>query len=286
MKSKLSRSFAILFVVLISFSSLAIVNVKANPIINVYRDITPPEGTQAPIISIHTPKNDSTYPNNLTLNFDVTLPKTNNVTFLDRITKIYYKANWEKTEIELASGSLRRDFSIDLSGVKGGNLSVTIYAIGEAWVNTGEEYIERDGLVWSYNYYDRYEMTGSSTVSLIKDLVSPRITIRSPQNTNYSTPNVNVVCQFNEEILKASYCLDGNKNVTFVGDIILDALSTGEHELIIYAQDLAGNIGVSEKTLFTISDPFPTTIVVASIAMVVLFGLGIFYYRIKTKRKT
>ena len=286
MKIVLSKSFAVLFIVLLSFSTLAVLNVKANPIINVYRDITPPEGTQAPIISIHTPKNDSTYPNNLTLNFDVTLPKTNNVTFLDGITKIYYKANWEKTEIELASGSLRRDFSIDLSGVKGGNLSLIIYAIGESWINTGEEYIERDGLVWSYNYYDRYEMTGSSTVSFIKDLVSPRITILSKQNTTYYSANVALICQYTEEISKASYCLDGDKNVTFIGDIILEDLSSGEHELIVYAQDIAGNTGVSTNLYFTIDspDPFPTTQVLVMI-IIILSILGIFTC-LKYKRRS
>ena len=50
---------------------------------------------------------------------------------------------------------------------------------------------------------------------------------------------------------------------SFVGDIILDNLPAGEHELVIYVQDLAGNIGVSEKTYFSITEPFPTTIAVA-----------------------
>ena len=211
-------SLYILLIVILGIAALAFQSVEANPIINVYRDIPPPEGTQASIITIHTPKNGSSYQKNIILTFDVAIPHINGDKSLDTVTKIYYKGNWETNEIIVAEGS-HGSFSIDLSDVQGGNLSVTIYAIGEGYIETGEEYREENDVIYSYHYYDRFEMTGYSTVSFIKDLISPRIIVLSPHNTNYSAPNVNVVCQFNEEISKASYCLDQNKNVTFVGDI-------------------------------------------------------------------
>ena len=47
---------------------------QANPIMNVYNDIAPPEGAQPPVITIHTPVNGSFYPNDVTLTFDVAVP--------------------------------------------------------------------------------------------------------------------------------------------------------------------------------------------------------------------
>jgi hypothetical protein len=144
------------------FSAIAgaffVKSTQANPIRNVYRDIAPPEGAQAPIITIYTSVNGSSYPNDVTLTFDVAVPKTTGDTALDAISKIYYKAIWETKEI-VVSGR-----SIDLSGVRGGNLSVTIYAVGVGYIQTGEDFREENGVVWSYNYYDRFEMTGYSTV--------------------------------------------------------------------------------------------------------------------------
>ena len=102
---------------------------QANPIMNVYRDVSPPEGAQPPIITIHTPTNGSACPNDMKLTFYVTAPKTRGDEAIDAITKIYYKASWETSTITVAekrSGS----FSIDLSNMQGGALSVKIYAVG------------------------------------------------------------------------------------------------------------------------------------------------------------
>ena len=256
---------------------------EANPIINIYRDISPPDGTQAPVITIHSPKNGSYNPNNITLTFNVAIPQINDDKSLDTVTTIYYESNWQTSEITVAEGSIG-SFSINLSEVRGGNPSVTIYAVGEGYIETGEEYREENDVIYSYHYYDRFEMIGYSTVSFIKDLIFPKITILSPQNVTYNSSDVKLTCLFTEDISKASYCLDGNKNVTFVGDIILDNLPAGEHELVIYVQDLAGNIGVSEKTYFSITEPFPTTLAVTSIAVIAVIGMGILVYFKKYKK--
>jgi hypothetical protein len=139
---------------------------------NVYRDVSPPEGAQPPIITIHTPTNGSACPNDVKLTFYVTAPKTRGDEAIDAITKIYYKASWETSTVTVAekrSGS----FSIDLSDVQGGDLSVKIYAVGVGYIQTGEEFREEDNLVWSYIYYDRFEMTGYSTVSFTKAPLPP-----------------------------------------------------------------------------------------------------------------
>jgi hypothetical protein len=99
---KKTRITAIIISALL-FSAVAgaffVKSTQANPIMNVYRDVSPPEGAQAPIITVHTPTNGSSYPKNVTLTFDVTAPNTTGDEALDAITKIYYKASWETKEV-------------------------------------------------------------------------------------------------------------------------------------------------------------------------------------------
>jgi hypothetical protein len=162
---------------------------KANPIMNFYTDVSPPEGAQPPIVTIHTPTNGSSYPYDLTLAFDVAVPRMTGDEALDAITKVYYKASWETEEILVAEKRFG-SFSIDLSHVPGGSLSVTVYAVGVGYIQTGEEFHEEDDIVWSYNYYDKFTLTSYSTVSFIKDLVHPKISVIQPQSRTYTKSNV------------------------------------------------------------------------------------------------
>jgi hypothetical protein len=260
---------------------------QANPIISVYRDVQPPAGTQAPIITIHTPRNGSSYPKNITLTFDVTIPKTNGDKSLDTVTKIYYKGNWETNEIIVAEGCFGF-FSTDLSDVRGGNLSITIYAVGVGYIETGEDFREENDVIWSYNYYDRFEMTGYSTVSFIKDLVPPRITVLSPPNRTYVTSDVELDFTVSEAASEILYCLDGKENQTTTDSLTLTGLKEGAHNVTLYAADLAGN-AAAPKTLFFSADlpeSFPIMPVTASIATVAIvsFGLGLLAYFKKRKR--
>ena len=116
----------------------------------------------------------------------------------------------------------------------------------------------------------------------------------------YPTPdNPNVT-----SVAWMKYSLDGNQNVSITqfeqtnawdivgstgymirGTATLSELTNGNHSLVVYAQKT--NSEVSSDTInFIIDLPFPTTIVIASIVIVAVVGLGIFLYRIKTKRRT
>lgn len=153
---------------------------QANPIINVYHDIPPPAGTEPPVVTIHTPTNGSSYPKSTMLTFDVAVPQTNCNKSLDMITKIYYHASWTLNEITVAENAWGT-FSIDLSNVGSGNHSVTIYAVGIGYIETGEEYKQENNIVWSYNYRDRFEMTNYATVNFLKDHTTPQPQSCPPQ---------------------------------------------------------------------------------------------------------
>jgi hypothetical protein len=126
-----------------------------------------------------------------------------------------------------------------------------------------------------------------------KDLTPPTIKILSPENRTYELSEVVLNFTVNELVSNMSYSLDGQSNVTILGNTTLSELSAGFHMLIVYAQDTAGNVGDSKILSFTMSEdqqpdpeiePFPTVLVVAvlvTVLAIVVIGL-LFYFN---KRK-
>ncbi|MCJ7688593.1 MAG: right-handed parallel beta-helix repeat-containing protein [Clostridiaceae bacterium] len=113
----------------------------------------------------------------------------------------------------------------------------------------------------------------------IPDTTPPIISVTSPQNKRYTTTNIPINCSINEAVEEITYSIDGHEKTTFTENFTLTDFSEGEHNLIIYATDIFGNVGSSVTLFFTVDIPesFPTTIVVVSIVIVVV-GLGIFTY--------
>jgi len=249
-----------------TFLNVVEVYAQANPYNPVYRDVAPPEGAEAPTVTIHTPNNSSSYPKNVTLTFYVSLPKTNDDRSIDGLAKIYYRSSWENKETAFAPGVLGG--SIDLSDAPGGNLSVTTYAVGVGIVETGSDA--------EHTYYDRFEITGYSTVSFFKDLVSPRITVLSPLNTTYASSEVELHFTVSEAVSQILYSLNGKENQTIAGNTTLTGLVNGEHAVTLYVADLAGNDASSETLFFTVNAlafpivPVAFTTVISSILLCVV----------------
>ena len=123
----------------------------------------------------------------------------------------------------------------------------------------------------------------SSSVTFTIDTLPPNISVLSPENKTYSDSNIRLNVEFEEEISEKKYSLDGYENVTFTEDITLSDLEIGSHNITIYATDLAGHIGVSDIVYFSV-EPFPTTLVLASVVIIAVVGVGILVYF--KKRKT
>jgi len=271
----LSLVFAFLSVMLLPINGA---NGQAYPYNPVYRDVTPPEGAQAPIVTIYTPKNFSVHPKNMTLTFYVTLPQTNDDKSIDGLAKIYYRSNWENKDVTFNPGVLGG--SIDLFDAPGGNLSVTIYAVGVGYIETGSDA--------QHTYYDRFEITGYSTVSFVKDLIPPRIAMLSPRNAIYSSSTVSLEFTVNESPSKIEYCLDGEDNVTISGNSTLSVLAKGSHNVTVYVSDEVGNTGASEIIYFNVdvSEPFLTTLTIVIVVSVAVAGVGLLVYLKKRHPKT
>jgi parallel beta-helix repeat protein len=109
------------------------------------------------------------------------------------------------------------------------------------------------------------------------DAVPPRISISSPVDKVYNESNVRLSFSIYEPSSSLSYSLDGQENVTIVGNTTLSELPNSAHYLVVYVADRSGNIGASEIAYFTVDvpKPFPTTLVIASVITVSVIGIGL-----------
>jgi hypothetical protein len=133
---------------------------------------------------------------------------------LDAVTELYYKGSWDPNEIAITQynewGYLKiiedfASFSIDLSQVRGGNLSITIYAVG-AGSYIVDQYLKSNT---QYSYWEKFKMNSFSTVSFTKDVVSPRISFLSPPNGTYVTSDVELDFSVSDATSEVLCCLDG-----------------------------------------------------------------------------
>ena len=179
-------------------------------------------------------------------------------------------------------------FSIDLYITCGGNLSITIYAVGIGEYETRTELTD----MTMNHYYNHFEMNSSSTVSFIQDFLPPRIVVLSPQNSSYSKSDVELDLAADEAVSHILYCLDGNQNQTTTANATLTGLANGTHNVTLYVADLAGNMGVSETISFAVTKPesflfFPiSTVAAVSVTLAVIVVVaGILVYFKKHKRR-
>ena len=101
----------------------------------------------------------------------------------------------------------------------------------------------------------------------------------------YETRDFLLVFAVGEPGLHLMYCLDGQENVTFVGNTTLVNLGYEEHNLTVYAWDEAGNVGASEPVTFAVTSVTTTLVAVAVILVsVVAVSAGLLFYFKKRKR--
>jgi hypothetical protein len=100
--------------------------------------------------------------------------------------------------------------------------------------------------------------TGASRIiRFTVDTQPPNISLLSPQNRIYNTTDISLTLTANERIRWFGYSVDGQANVTISGNHTL-GLDDGMHNIVVYARDLAGNIGASSTVYFTKDTVAPT----------------------------
>lgn len=124
----------------------------------------------------------------------------------------------------------------------------------------------------------------SKTINFTIDTVAPSVTLLIPENTTYKEPKASLNFTLNEPFSELAYCLDGQDNVTINGNTTLTELPNGDHNVTVYATDEFGNTGASETMYFSVLEPFPATLVIASVITVAVVGVGLLVYFKKRKR--
>jgi hypothetical protein len=114
------------------------------------------------------------------------------------------------------------------------------------------------GLVDGVHYVVLYanntagKMGASDPVYFTVDTEAPIIIIFSPKNETYASTSFSLNFTRSEPTSWMGYSLDGQMNVTVGGNTTLVGLSDGVHSVIVYATDIAGNMGSSDIVYFTV----------------------------------
>ncbi|MEM2108783.1 MAG: NosD domain-containing protein [Candidatus Bathyarchaeia archaeon] len=134
------------------------------------------------------------------------------------------------------------------------------------------------------NRSDRYPLMvpfniESAIVELPEWASPPSVSLISPKNTTYTSANVTLEFMINKQTSWIGYSLDGHETATITGNTSLPGLSSGLHNVTLYAKDPFGNIVTYETIWFSVEKPFPTALViVASVATVAIVIAGLIVY--------
>ena len=114
--------------------------------------------------------------------------------------------------------------------------------------------------------------------------IPPVVSVVSPENGNYTSGNVSLAFAVNKPAMWMGYSLDGQEAVTVTGNTTLSGLSSGLHNVTVYAKDAFGNEGASETITFRIAEPFPVAIAAAAAVAVAVSAVGVLVFFRKRSR--
>jgi hypothetical protein len=121
-------------------------------------------------------------------------------------------------------------------------------------------------------------------VTIVAGIVTPYITILSPENKTYSTTEIPLIFEIPDlvELSSLQYVLDGNQRVFVSENSSLKGLSEGVHNLIVYGIPVFGTNYGSDTIYFSVNVPFPTVPVTIVVAVAVIVVCLLVYFK---KRK-
>lgn len=135
-------------------------------------------------------------------------------------------------------------------------------------------------------------VTGEATVYFgVGDISPPNITLNEMDGKNFNQKTIQLNFTLNESASWIAYSLDNGIQTAITSNTTLTA-PNGNHTLIVYANDTAGNIGQSQVAHFTVKSesyeqPFTVEmlIIAALVALVITAALGICQKKRKYKVK-
>ena len=295
-KGNLYKSFVTAIILILISSPLTVLNVKAQTTEIDY-----------PIIEIISPTNNTTYNKNTTpLTINITLGESTNTSL---IAYIPYQTSWnpQNTTLFIFDSDAISDHpsflvdpqtqqinklyqTLNLTDIPEGNHNLTIYT--KIWHYSS--ILKLESIFFEADYYaDLTQEWFSNTILFSIDTIIPTVTFPSLENKTYTPFDVTINCTINEKISQLTYSLDEQEIVnspvleinnehgfSVVGKPVLTNLSDGEHSIVFYATDKAGNVGVSETLYFIVDaqESFPTIIVLGSMIIIVVL-ISLVYFK-------
>jgi parallel beta-helix repeat protein len=112
------------------------------------------------------------------------------------------------------------------------------------------------------------------------NVASPKISVLSPVNQAFNETSVPLAFTVNKPATWMGYSLDRQDNVTVTGNVTLANLTSGLHNVTVYAEDTFGNEGASETIAFSVAlETFPIVpVLVASVATLAIACTVILVY--------
>jgi hypothetical protein len=238
--------------------------------------------TTPPVISLNSPMN-KTYTSSVPLNFTVTKPESwlsEPVSFAyepgsglaQELLSVSYYIDEKFYGLVSSNSNLSSPFNyfVYLKNLTDGGHSLIVLA-------------DATGVVRNYISSSVYHVPINSSSDLVYftlDATPPSVSVLSVENKTYEKSDVQLNFTVSEAASKITYSLDEGDNVTITGNTTLSGLSEGAHSITVYAWDMAGNIATPETISFSVKvpEPFPTTVVIASIGSVAIVGLGLLVY--------
>ncbi len=238
----------------------------------------PDDIVELPVITILSPENKTYSTNNITLTFNVSIGKILDPRIATEVavSQVWYKGDWQQTttflDRELFAGR-KTVFSSYVIDVPEGIHSLTICARETTYDPDMPPF-------FAVEYYSYL------SVAFTIDTTPPTLSILSPEAKAYDMPDMALNFTVNAVVAQVAFSLDGQDNVTISGNTTLTGLSTGAHNVTVYAWDEAGNVGTSETISFSVSEPFPAVLVAAASLMVIVIVVGLLVYFMKVRKRS
>ena len=303
------RIFVVSIMFLITLSPIMVLKAKGQDVtqwaeFKVMGDVPPRATTKPPTTSIQTPQNNTINSGiaNISIYSNVTISGDGEALYLK---KIHFETDWQPHPTivyEFIPGTYMNTITefnktITIGEIPEGNHTITIFTLERGRYEEPQPYTA--GFKAFYYYFS---INSSSSLNFTTDKTIPTTTFSLPEDNKYYSSTINLNYTISEKVSQLKYSLDGQDQVNslfsenlegnngttgfdVIGTLVLSNLTDGKHNVTIYATDLAGHTGVSETIYFTI-EPFPTTLVIGAVVVAVIVVLGIFSYRIKTKRRS
>ncbi len=128
---------------------------------------------------------------------------------------------------------------------------------------------------------------------LIYQWGAPRVILLNLENLTSSEP-LALNFSVSKPVVWTGYSLNGGENTTIAGNTTINSLTTGSHNITIYAKDTSGNIGASETFRFEVapesilagaSESLPIlTVVAVSVVAFALVASGLLLFRLYERR--